>query len=189
LHNSPTTASLYGITYGNKQYLAVGSSGAIITSPDSLNWSLQTNSVLTPCTLSAIAWGNSEFVAVGEGGWTMRSGDGTNWISSSSATVNDLYSIIFANGSFLAVGENGAIIETPVPVRSQLGPIVQLPDGTLQVTLRGTAGNSYSIEVSSDLINWSPLTSVTLSSAQGQFSDSTSRSVAPRRFYRAVPLP
>ncbi len=189
LHNSPTTASLYGITYGNKQYLAVGSSGAIITSPDSLNWSLQTNSVLTPCTLSAVAWGNNEFVAVGEGGWTMRSGDGTNWISSSSATVNDLYSIIFANGSFLAVGENGAIIETPVPVRSQLGPIVQLPDGTLQVTLRGTAGNSYSIEVSSDLINWSPLTSVTLSSAQGQFSDSTSRSVAPRRFYRAVPLP
>jgi hypothetical protein len=189
LHNSPTTASLYGITYGNKQYVAVGSSGAIITSPDSLNWSLQTNSVLTPSTLSAVAWGNNEFVAVGEGGWTMRSGDGTNWISSSSATVNDLYCIIFANGSFLAVGENGAIIETPVPVRSQLGPIVQLPDGTLQVTLRGTAGNSYSIEVSSDLVNWSPLTSVTLSSGQGQFADSTSRLVAPRRFYRAVPLP
>ena len=186
--NQPTTSWLYGVTYANNLYVAVGESGVIVTSPDAMTWTLQTNWAVTPNTLRAITWGNNQFVAVGDEGWTVR-GDGTNWTSSGSATVNNLYSVTFANGRFVAVGKYGAIVETPLAVSSQLSA-ARLADGSLQITVQGTTGGTYAIEVSTDLINWSQLSSVTLAGATGQFVDPVQDSRAwPTRFYRAVLLP
>ena len=114
--------------------------------------------------------------------------DGTNWISTSSATVNDLYSIIFAKGSFLAVGENATILETPVlpaPWISSIRPLGNI----MQLTLNGAASNSYGIEASTDLANWTLLTTVTLSGEVGLVNDLVPFASQPHRFYRAIVLP
>jgi hypothetical protein len=39
--NSGTTATLTDVTYGNEQFVAVGSGGAVITSPDGKTWMRQ----------------------------------------------------------------------------------------------------------------------------------------------------
>lgn len=57
------------------------------------------------------------------------------------------------------------------------------PDGNFWVDVVGEEGASYDIEVSTDLVVWSPLTRVTCSNFQAQFSDWNTESAA--RFYRA----
>jgi hypothetical protein len=183
--NQPSTMSeLFGVSYGRGQFVAVGESGIIETSPDATEWTLQTNYAVAASILRSVAWGDDEFVAVGDDGWTVR-GSGSDWTSSSSATVNDLYSIIFTNGSFVAVGNNGTIMVTPRPAVPFLLSAVFLANGSLQLTLRGTPGSTYDIEVSPDLIHWSTLTSLTLTSAAGESVDSAASRVAGVRFYRA----
>jgi photosystem II stability/assembly factor-like uncharacterized protein len=187
----PTMSSaLYGITYGHGLYVAVGDDGTIVTSPNGTNWLLQTNSPISANSLQSVAWGDNEFIAVGDGGWTVRSDDGTNWVSSSSATVSDLYSITFANGSFLATGANGTIMETAPLPPLQLGPIALTSSGAIQVEMSGAGNSTYQIQVSTDLVNWTPLTSVTLNAGAGEFIDSDAASgTQPHRFYRAVIAP
>ncbi|MGO8697308.1 MAG: hypothetical protein ACLQVY_06280 [Limisphaerales bacterium] len=183
--NQPSTMSeLFGVGYGNKQFVAVGESGMIETSPDATEWTLQTNYAVAASLLRSVAWGDDEFVAVGDGGWTVR-GNGSDWTSSSSATVNDLYSVIFTNGSFVAVGDNGTIMVTPRSAVPFLLSAAFLANGSLQLTLRGTPGSTYAIEASTDLIHWSQLASLTLTSAAGQSVDSSASRVAGARFYRA----
>jgi photosystem II stability/assembly factor-like uncharacterized protein len=61
---SPTSNSLYGVTYGNNIFVAVGSSGTILTSPDGVTWTQQTSG--TSRRLNGVTYGNNIFVAVGD---------------------------------------------------------------------------------------------------------------------------
>ncbi|MGA9451577.1 MAG: hypothetical protein WBW41_09595, partial [Verrucomicrobiia bacterium] len=65
----------------------------------------------------------------------------------------------------------------------QLGPITVLPDGSVQVSMTGLAGQTYLIEYSTDLVNWFTLTEVTLTNGVGQFVDTSTND-----FYQAVVL-
>ena len=69
--------------------------------------------------------------------------------------------------------------------RPRLSILVR-PEG-LQFKLTGELGSSYRIERSSDLRTWQPLTTVTITSADGAaaFSD-TAAATRTRQFYRAV---
>jgi hypothetical protein len=178
---------LYGVCYGDGQYVAVGEAGTIVTSADGVAWTMQTNSAVTACTLRSVVWGGNQFMAVGDYGWTVRSADGVHWISASSATVDHLYSVVYANGMFLAVGANGAIEATPRPSAPRL-EVALSPQG-LELTLLGTAGKTYSIEVSTNLVDWAPLVAIPVGQGPGQFTDATSNPARTRRFYRAVLLP
>jgi len=183
--DSPTSNPLYGVAYGNNLFVAVGYLGTILTSPDGSHWSLQTNTILASRTLSGVAWGCNQFVAVGDGGWIMRSPDATNWVSSGSATINPLYSVIYANGRFIATGAQGTIIETAAAVTPQLAA-ARLANGSVQITVQGVPNTSYALWVSSDLVHWTQLVTVTLRGASGVFVDSVPEVC---RFYRATLLP
>jgi hypothetical protein len=54
-----------GITYGNGLFVAVGSEGTILISPDGRSWTKQNSG--TTKHLHAVAYGNGLFVAVGDG--------------------------------------------------------------------------------------------------------------------------
>ncbi len=58
-------------------------------------------------------------------------------------------------------------------------------NGAFSLTLTGGIGQTYVIQGSSDLITWTPLTTVTLTSASYRFLDTSSTGLS-QRFYRAV---
>jgi hypothetical protein len=67
----PQGNPLYGVTYGNGIYVAVGSNGTIVTSADGITWTSRTSD--TSYSLSEVAYGNGTFVVVG--GWTILQSD------------------------------------------------------------------------------------------------------------------
>ena len=95
-----------------------------------------------------------------------------------SKTVQELKGV--ATDQFLTMTEPGG--------RPRLSILVQ-PEG-LQFKLAGEVGTSYRIEWSNDLTTWQPLTTVSISSADGTaaFSDTDAPAQA-RQFYRAVMQP
>ena len=60
---SGTSNNLIGVTYGNGLFVAVGTSGTILTSPDGVTWTQRTSG--TDDTLRGVTHGNGTFVAVG----------------------------------------------------------------------------------------------------------------------------
>jgi hypothetical protein len=117
----------------------------------------------------------------------VTSPDGVTWISRNSGTGNVLQGIAFADGTFVAVGEAGTILQSGllVPQPPRLGPVVLLPNGVVQLTLTGLGGQVYAIEASPDLERWLTITNVALSDSSGQFVDPAATNF-PRRFYRAA---
>lgn len=123
--NYNLNAVTYNPTFG---FVAVGDSynsgpGEIATSPDGIDWALQTSGV-PAYTLNAVTWGcitnldssiTTNFVAVGSSGTIITSWDGTNWGSQSSYTTAKLAGAAYSpdSGSFIAVGP-GAVIQTSV---------------------------------------------------------------------------
>jgi photosystem II stability/assembly factor-like uncharacterized protein len=62
---------LYGITYGNNQFVAVGWNGTIRTSPNGTTWMVRTSDTSSP--LRAVTYGGGQFVAVGDAGTILTS--------------------------------------------------------------------------------------------------------------------
>lgn len=64
---------------------------------------------------------------------------------------------------------------------------IKLPDGYFQVTREVPPGTTYVIEVSNDLINWTPIMTNTVTDGIINFIDTESPDLK-RRFYKIVPL-
>jgi hypothetical protein len=111
LRTSGTSNDLYGVTYGNGLFVAVGEEGTILTSRDGVNWTPRASG--TDNSLEGVTYGNGLFVAVGEEGTILTSRDGVNWTERISGTSNDLYGVTYGNGLFVAVGEEGTILTSP----------------------------------------------------------------------------
>ena len=81
-------------------YLAVGSSGTILTSSGGTTWTTVSgkydNGTSLSGTLGDIAYGNSVYVTLGSNGEIMTSTDATTWTSRTSGTSNTLNGITFA---------------------------------------------------------------------------------------------
>ena len=112
---SNTPLSLYGVTYGNNQFIAVGGNslagGGVIVqgTPDGTAWTVEDVSGSLDTNLTGVTYANGQFVAVGNNK-VMTSTDGTNWSSLSSAPSGitgptvDLYNIVYGNNLFVTVG-------------------------------------------------------------------------------------
>ena len=76
---SPTESMLYGVTFGNNTFVAVGIFGNILRSTDNgSSW----DNVTSPTAnhLRDVEFGNNNFVAVGDDGNIVRSTDnGSSW--------------------------------------------------------------------------------------------------------------
>ncbi|NPA72046.1 MAG: hypothetical protein GXO35_04380, partial [Gammaproteobacteria bacterium] len=99
------------ITYGDGLYVAVGNVGAILTSWNGEEWTLQDSG--TNSALLGITYGNDTFIAVGEHGTILTSPDGENWTAQTSGTSYSLKGITYGNGTFVAVGSSGTILTSP----------------------------------------------------------------------------
>jgi hypothetical protein len=105
---------LSAVTFANSTFVTVGSSGAILTSPDGDHWTLQTSGVTED--LFGVAFGSGTFVAVGSVGTVLTSVDGAAWTAQTSGTTDDLFGVAFGNvlgvDTFVAVGGFGTILSS-----------------------------------------------------------------------------
>jgi len=69
-----------------------------------------------------------------------------------------------------------------------LNPSAVISNGQLTFTLTGSANDPYQIETSTDLVNWSLLSSVINSDGMVLFTEPAASNL-PSRFYRAVVVP
>jgi hypothetical protein len=182
---------LSGIIQEKNQFVAVGPFGVITTSPDGTNWTRRARQF--EGNISKIASGNGFFVAIGNattGGNptpVIASADGITWTGHNPASVTQLNGVAFGNNRFIVTGRSGAILYSGVISDDQaiLGPVSVRSDGVAQVTFRGRAGLTYSVQSSSDLAQWVNETNVMLTAQSHLFLDANSKKL-PQRFYRVI---
>jgi hypothetical protein len=109
--NLALSGRLRRAAYGNGTHVIIGRNNQrnppspIFTSTDAMDWTLQTSATNIGTFLNAITYAAGRFVAVGFSNTVARSLDGTNWVSESLHGSDDLWSIAYGNGTFVAVGE------------------------------------------------------------------------------------
>jgi hypothetical protein len=146
---------------------------------------------------SSMTWSNDPVLIVANWSGSPAGGGAQQIIfgnGSTALTTTQLAQIQFQNPAGLAAGTYSARILSSGEIVPSSGaathPSMALspqPSG-MQVTLRGEAGRTYSIEVSTDLVNWVAWTNQTTSDGTIVITDTESRN-CPARFYRAKLMP
>lgn len=98
-----TISKLNSIIEGNGIYVAVGTDGAIISSTNGINWTLQNSGITTD--LNDIAFVYNKFIAVGVAGVILTSEDAITWTLQNSGTDKVLTEILYANDTLYVCGE------------------------------------------------------------------------------------
>ena len=109
--NEPTESGLFGLIWSGTQFVGVGNSGIIRTSPDGLSWTYQNSG--TAESLLNVAWSGTRFTAVGNHGTILTSPDGVSWTMQTSGTIIDLYGVVWSGSQFATVGDSGAVFTSP----------------------------------------------------------------------------
>src|SRR5262249_49935806 len=114
-----------------------------------------------------------------------------NILSGKTAATLSLNSVQLAdegNYSVLVSNAIGSMNSQPAMLTVLVPPVLSqpqvLPNGSFQARLQGNANRTYVIEVSSNLRDWSPLTSLVYTTGPVPFVDQTTTNAA-NRFYRA----
>jgi hypothetical protein len=153
---SATPVSLYGVAYGNDEFVAVGGNdvaavGVILTgTPDGTTWTQQPFSDSLSESLTGVTYANGQFVAVGNN-QVMSSPDGINWNalptkpSGITGPTVDLFNTAYGNDLFVTVGTYNT--STPSQEIAYLGFIATSPDATnwsiLPYTSNDLSGITY----------------------------------------------
>ncbi|MDZ4261830.1 MAG: hypothetical protein U1B30_05800, partial [Pseudomonadota bacterium] len=106
--SSGTSQDLYGVSYVNGLFVAVGAAGTLLTSADGITWTAQTSN--TNSSLRHVAYGAGTYVVVGDAGAVVSSADAAVWTSQAIPTTESFYSICFGPDlQFIAVGTTGTL--------------------------------------------------------------------------------
>lgn len=97
-----TTKFITGLCWTGSLYVACGTSGTILTSPDAITWTPRVSG--TTGWLQAVTWSGAQLVAVGEGTPFLSSPDGITWTASSGPSGN-YEDVAWADGRYVAVGD------------------------------------------------------------------------------------
>jgi photosystem II stability/assembly factor-like uncharacterized protein len=169
-HHRPTATRtfLYGIAHGAGVFVAVGATNSFFiptpnhivveTSSDGDTWTHQ--ELPDSGILRAVAFGNHRFVAVGEGSPSLivTSSDGITWTRRSDPQVlNTLRDTIFANETFVAVGNGGHIfISSDGSSWTNVSPLNFSRDlySVAYGNGRFVAAGNYGFAISTDGANW-----------------------------------
>ncbi len=116
--SSGTQETMYGVTWGDGQFVAVGGTwddpstgdALVLTSPDGVEWTAQATPASVTTALDSIAWNGSQFVATGYFGLIMTSPDAATWTVQDSAYDLRLSAVIWNGDMFTTVGDDGTIL-------------------------------------------------------------------------------
>ncbi len=192
--NGQTNTSLVlnnvsAVNQGNYFALVSNNSGSVTSSPASLT--LRVAPTITLAVQSQIVDpGNNATFVVGASGtapmayqWRFNGANLSGATASSLLRTNlqhtngGIYSVLVSNGAGQATSQ------AELFVRPSFFSPPTLSNGVLRLTISGTPGKRYSIDGSTNIVNWTPLGNVTNTAVQSQFQDSTSPAL--NRVYRA----
>ena len=107
----PNIGLMWKVAFGNDTFVAVGTLGAVMTSLDGINWTVQNSS--TEQDLFGIDFGNDHFIAGGNDGTFITSNDqGVSWEVNSAGSDNNMRGMAYGNEIYLIVGNNGTILKS-----------------------------------------------------------------------------
>lgn len=112
--DSKTYVLLNDAIYDGRRYLAVGESGAIVSSPDGVNWTELAKPRQAP-DYYAIEYANGLYVVAGDDGRIWTSKDGSAWTQKYGGVQVDLAGVAEARNLVVAVGADGAIFSSSSP--------------------------------------------------------------------------
>lgn len=117
----------------------------------------------------------------------------SNYFALSAATNVLKWRYVKTNAVIVAQGQNAAWLDqvsfNPKPKAfpyTLVGPAPQL-DGSVQIGLNGEAGCNCQIQVSTNFVNWAPLTNVVTTATNMTLTDPSAFN-SPTRFYRGLSL-
>ena len=118
----------FSVTYGNNLFVASGD-GKIMTSPDGITWTART--ATSAYNWRGVTFGNNLFVASAYDS-IMTSPDGITWTARTAVTGTNLwYSVVYGNGTFVAVSQGGT------------NRVMTSPDGTTWTARTATETNTW----------------------------------------------
>ena len=172
---------LFGIAYALGSFVAVGD-GPVLTSEDGVHWTPHPREF--GGRYVAVTGGAGHFAAVSNNSWAglLVSNDGANWMERRAMKLGSLQGVCYADHRFYAVGQFGRILQSAAIL--SLGISADRVSHRLNLNWNAPRTSKASIEQSSDLKSWEPLTTP-------NDSDLTNLAVDPRppafsrRFYRA----
>lgn len=106
-----TTYGLNDLIYAKGQYTAVGQHGTLLTSKDGAKWTVRKTGISTE--LKSIAYGGGYYLTGGSSSILLKSSDSINWRQIYYNNKLLFNRIIFANGAFLAVGNEQRMVIQP----------------------------------------------------------------------------
>jgi len=166
-------SDLGAVTFQGSQFIALGTDGSLLTSPDGNTW---TAAASVPSggaggtRMNSIAFGLVSdavvYVAVGNGGKIFTSANLMTWTPvAASGTTNHLYNVSSPNGLFVATGANGTLLTSADAITWTLpNSIPSTPNALLGATYGGTGsagayyvvvGDAGTILTSTDGATWS----------------------------------
>jgi hypothetical protein len=133
-----TAHDLYGVVYDGSRFVAVGTGGTVVTSPEGTTWT----SVTSGSTGSSgkLAFGNGRYATAGLSG-LYHSANLTSWSTVAGAT-NQMFGVIYANNRFVAANNAlslGLYVSTDGSAWTRVTP-TSLPSQNVQ-GLAGGGGN------------------------------------------------
>lgn len=111
------TPVLFGVTFGDNTYVAVGTNNSVFSTSSSNtntggvnNWFQTIVSSIGGTDLRSVIYDGQHFVALGANGGVITSESTQAWTAGANVnTGEDMYSIAYGSGTYVAVGKNGSI--------------------------------------------------------------------------------
>ena len=179
---------LFAVTWGGGLFVAAGF-GRNLVSLDGQQWSASTGPAYFA---EDLTFWDGIFVAVGRtvfpdsAAHIQTSTNGVQWQVRDSGWTNGLLSVAYGSGTFVAVGEGGAILQSD-DTRARLTGRIDANTGAVELSVTGGLVRSYRLQAAANLpaTNWTDLLTFTNTAPATSFVD-TDTTHFSWRFYRVV---
>jgi hypothetical protein len=118
-----------GITWSGPQFVAVGFTGGVLTSPDGIAWKLRT----TGYAVVDIIWTGTQFAAVGENGTILTSPDGETWTLQASGTTSFITDVTWSGTQFVAMEAGRTVLTSHDELKFFTVSILEAEEGSKSI--------------------------------------------------------
>ena len=161
IYPRPTSQGLRDVTSDGTNWVAVGTAGTVLVSPDATHWAQAVVAPPVSISLNGVTAAAGRWVAVGGRGTILSSDNAANWINVSPATTTESFEAVAYGGDrFLAVGAYGLVASSTNGVDWK----VEVAPNSFQPSLAGiaygngvfVAGGLGTLQTSYDGVTWTP---------------------------------